>query len=329
MKLLHDKFRNILLASLLILMPPIAGAAEDKSMKILSTDQAAIERIVQGVGVLADRGEFDALSRMFASSFILDYSSLNGLEASTKTPNQLMDEWAGVLPGFDQTRHEVNGIEIVINGMNAMAKAKVIASHWINDLFWQVEGNYEYKLQKVSNDWKIISMTFNLSDESGTREVFGPAIKAASKKILVGHSLSIAERNKQRVRDFFAILENGNIPTLVEMFSSEGEQINPYTGGVFPNGAKGREALSKYWSPVPDNFEQMRFPITQLLATEDPNLVFVAYKGKLALKDVDEVYENSYYSTFRFDSEGKISEYVEIFDPVVAAKSFGLMDQLN
>ena len=40
-------------------------------------------------------------------------------------------------------------------------------------------------------------------------------------------------------------------------------------------------------------------------------------------------YENNYYSTFTFDEEGKITEYVEIFNPIVAARGFGLLDNIK
>ena len=73
----------------------------------------------------------------------------------------------------------------------------------------------------------------------------------------------------------------------------------------------------------------MRFPIDELLATEDPTIVFVRYRGEIQLKDDAGVYENNYYSTFRFNADGKIAEYVEIFDPVVAARGFGVLDQLK
>ena len=73
----------------------------------------------------------------------------------------------------------------------------------------------------------------------------------------------------------------------------------------------------------------MQFPIQELLATENPNIIFVRYQGKIKLKGGAGNYENQYYSTFRFDEEGKISEYVEIFNPIVAARGFGLLDQIS
>jgi len=135
--------------------------------------------------------------------------------------------------------------------------------------------------------------------------------------------------NKDSVRQFFRLLEEENIPAFIELFAEDGQQINPYASGLFPEGAKGKEALREYWSPVPGNFEGMQFPIQELLATEDPRIIFVRYQGKIKLKGDAGYYENQYYSTFRFDEEGKITEYVEIFNPIVAARGFGLLDHLS
>ncbi|OJJ23985.1 hypothetical protein BKI52_04715 [marine bacterium AO1-C] len=137
------------------------------------------------------------------------------------------------------------------------------------------------------------------------------------------------KKNKATVRKFFELLEQENIAAFVDLFAENGQQINPYASGLFPEGAKGKAALKAYWEPVPGNFAGMKFPIHEIYATEDPNIVFVKYSGKIKLKNDAGTYENEYYSTFKFDSEGKITEYVEIFNPIVAARGFGLLDKIK
>lgn len=157
-------------------------------MTVQSSDEAAIETIVESVGTFADRAEFDALARLYADEFLLDYSSLNDQPASPLTPADLMAEWAAVLPGFDRTLHAISDVEINASGETATAKANVVASHWIGDGFWQVVGSYEYGLAKREGRWAITAMTFNLESETGSRDVFGPAIEAAKTKALPGYS---------------------------------------------------------------------------------------------------------------------------------------------
>lgn len=315
--------------SLLVVHFAVATFAEEHPMASTTPDHAAVTTIVEGVGALADRGEFDALARLFAQEFTLDYSSLNGQPAETRTPLDLMAQWAGVLPGFDRTRHALSNISVDVSGNTATARSEVEAYHWIGEGFWRVSGHYDYELAKSDDGWSITSMTFTLEDEEGSRDVFGPAIEAAEHKRGPGQNALVAERNKATVRTFFETLESEDIQALVDLFAEDGAQVNPYHGGIFPKGAEGREALLAYWTPVPGNFDGMRFPIDELLATEDPNVVFVRYRGEIQLKDGSGLYRNDYYSTFRFNGAGEITEYVEIFDPVVAARGFGLLDRLQ
>ena len=140
---------------------------------------------------------------------------------------------------------------------------------------------------------------------------------------------AIAERNKATVRRFLTLLEAEDIPAFIDLCAQSGRQVNPYASGVFPDGAEGREALRAYWTPVPGNFAGMRFPIDELLATEDPSVVFARFRGELQLRDGAGVYANNYYALFRFNADGLITEYVEIFNPVVAARGFGLLDMIK
>lgn len=138
-----------------------------------------------------------------------------------------------------------------------------------------------------------------------------------------------AHRNKAAVSSFFNALENENVDQLVSLFAEDAQHINPYASGLFPEGAKGKEGIRAYWTPVFPNFDGMEFPISQLYAMEDPSLVYVKYKGRIKLKNGVGYYENDYYSTFRFNDKGLITEYVEIFNPIVAARGFGLIDKIK
>ena len=117
--------------------------------------------------------------------------------------------------------------------------------------------------------------------------------------------------------------------TVTQLFADDAQHINPYASGLFPEGASGKEAIRDYWTPVFPNFDGMAFTIEQLYAMEDPTMVFVKYTGSIKLKNGGGLYQNDYYSTFTFNAEGLITEYVEIFNPIVAARGFGMMDQIK
>lgn len=140
---------------------------------------------------------------------------------------------------------------------------------------------------------------------------------------------AISTRNKNNTLAFLKALEAMNIDSLVDLFAEEAAHINPYASGIFPDGAKGKEEIRAYWQPAFSNFERMEFPVEQIHAMEDPSLVFIQFLGKVKLKNNAGWYENNYYATFKFNEEGKIVQYVEIFNPIVAAKGFGLIDQIK
>ena len=142
-------------------------------------------------------------------------------------------------------------------------------------------------------------------------------------------STAIGNQNKVSVRAFFKALEAENIDAIVDLFAVDAKHINPYHSGLFPEGANGKKGIRNYWTPVFPNFDGMAFPIEEIYAMEDPNMVYVKYKGHIKLKDNAGVYSNDYYSTFKFDATGKITEYVEIFNPIVAARGFGLIDKIK
>ncbi|WP_394746922.1 nuclear transport factor 2 family protein [Spongiimicrobium salis] len=140
---------------------------------------------------------------------------------------------------------------------------------------------------------------------------------------------AIGNRNKNSVKEFFKVLENENISGLVNLFAEDGKHINPYHSGIFLEGAVGKEAIKAYWTPVFSNFDGMTFPIEEIYAMEDPQVVFVQYTGNIKLKNNAGIYRNDYYSIFKFNSDGKIKEYVELFNPIIAARSFGLLDEIK
>lgn len=138
-----------------------------------------------------------------------------------------------------------------------------------------------------------------------------------------------SSKNKASVKAFLKALENENIDLLVNLFHDDAIHINPYASGIFPEGAKGKEGIRNYWSPVFPNFDGMTFTIESLHAMENAPMVFVKYHGKIKHKNSETYYENDYYSTFTFNSSGLITEYVEIFNPIVAARGFGLLEQIK
>lgn len=138
-----------------------------------------------------------------------------------------------------------------------------------------------------------------------------------------------ANCNKATVRKLLQLLEQMDISAFLALFAADGRQINPFASGIFRKRATGREELRDYWQTVPEQFSGITFSIDEIYAMEDPNIVFAHYQGEMTLRDGTSVYTNDYYSIFRFNGDGEVSEHVKVFNPIRTARSFGLVDQIR
>jgi hypothetical protein len=138
-------------------------------------DEARVRQTVLAVPTNADLRAFDAIAPLFADEVVVDYTSLWGGTAETMTPEVLMTAWAGVLPGFDATWHEIGRIEVRIAGDRAQATMPVDARHWLGDGFWRVVGRYDYDLVRRDRGWTITRMVLTVTSEDGDRGLVGDA----------------------------------------------------------------------------------------------------------------------------------------------------------
>ncbi|MEO1261195.1 MAG: nuclear transport factor 2 family protein [Bacteroidota bacterium] len=288
-----------------------------------------IQEKINMLFIATDQKNWQEVEGSFSGKVILDYSSMTGQPASETTPQKILESWQSILPGFDFTHHQLGNFIISEEDEQATVFCYGTASHYLeneNENVWTVVGTYDFNLEKINSTWKISKMKFNFKYQVGNLKLPQMAINRLTE---VAEAPSLAEQNKNRVRKFFKTLEEENVDALVSLFAENGQHVNPYHSGLFPTGAKGKNEIKEYWAPVFPNFDGMEFPIEELYAMEDPNIIYVKFRGKIKLKNNAGYYENQYYSIFKFNAEGLITEYVEIFNPIVAARSFGLIDKIN
>ena len=275
---------------------------------------------VSALFVATDERDWPTVDQLFADKVLLDYSSMSGNPATTLSPEQIIAAWKSILPGFESTHHQVGNLLAMVDRDRAEVFCYGTASHYLSDAggnVWTVVGTYDFELTANQvKDWEITAMKFNFKYQDGNTALPTKAIENTKDR-------------KSAVRAFFKALESEDVDQIVALFAEGASHINPYASGLFPDGAMGREAIREYWTPVFPNFDGMSFPIEEIYTMEDPNMVFVKYKGKIKLKNSAGTYENDYFSTFKFDEEGLITEYVEIFNPIVAARGFGMLDKIK
>lgn len=284
-------------------------------------ERAAIKTIVESVAVLADTGNFENLEKLYAAEIEVDYSSLVGGEVELKSPQALMTQWASVLPGFELTRHQVSEIHVKLDGNKASATAKVVADHHVAALFWQVAGNYLYKLEKGPDGWKITSHTFILRSEKGTREVFGPAMENAAKRPV---AYLLRQKTRQAVRDFLTALEQKDMDKFAGVWTADAVQDIPYAPKGFPKRVNGKENLLKHYAGWPQNSGKADFT-SQLVfyPMQNPEMVFAEFTGNVDIVPTGRKYDQHYGGLFHVQN-GKIKLFREYFNPAPFVYAFGL-----
>ena len=274
---------GVLLISVLAVASPAVHAASDPQ------DEAAIKTTIESIGILADQGNFEAVEKLYADEVELDYTSLTGGEVERISPQALMTQWASVLPGFDRTRHALSDIAVTLDGTQAEATANVIADHYVGDLFWQVRGDYRYEFQKIDGMWRVTSHTFNLREESGTRDVFGPASKSAAANPA---SYIKRQQTKKSVRDFLTALEQpefglsegeggaggkvqGRFLGLMAVGDEATEEIDEEVGGA---AVAGVFDLGDIFELIEDGFDNRTFPQQELVRPHEEAGFHVAFE---------------------------------------------------
>ncbi|MFC4700359.1 nuclear transport factor 2 family protein [Glaciecola siphonariae] len=285
-------------------------------------EQMKIENTVYQVGSLADANRFDALEQLYAPEVLVDYESLSGEEPTLKSNTQLMTEWAGVLPGFDVTQHQISNVVVNVNGYRAHVQAQVIADHYVDDLFWQVKGNYHYTLVKDAQDWKIAKHRFVLREEKGTRDVFAPAIQNARSK---PNRYLIKAQSKQTVVDFLEALENKDMDKFANVWAEDAVQDMPFSPEGFPKRVVGKQNLLSHYKAWPEiSCENSDFTRNLVFYDMlDPETVLVEYDGSVDILSTGKHYQQRYAGLFHV-IDGKIELFREYYDPIIFKEAFDL-----
>ncbi|MFI0351846.1 nuclear transport factor 2 family protein [Actinomadura sp. 9N407] len=130
------------------------------------------------MGWHADRREWDLLATVFAGKVLLDYTSLNGGEPVTLTPEQIVAGWTGVLGGFDATQHLITGHLVTVDGDTAVCTASFQATHRLANPFgsplWTLGGTYRFDLVR-DGGWKISGVVMTATWADGNRDLMALA----------------------------------------------------------------------------------------------------------------------------------------------------------
>jgi SnoaL-like domain len=127
----------------------------------------AITTIFKG----ADKRNWKSVESVMTETVMLDYTSFVGGEPAARTPKQITESWAGFLPGFDKTHHQLSNFNIVVDKDFAHITFAGKADHFIGDEIWTVEGTYESELNNIDGNWLVSKLKFNFEKQSGNMDL--------------------------------------------------------------------------------------------------------------------------------------------------------------
>lgn len=174
---------------------------EQRQALSLNQTRDQITRNIKSFASFADQSAFEYLGALFNQQVTVDYTSAFGGEPAVVDRVTLMKQWAGLLPGFDLTYHDISNIKVKISDINAQVTADITASHYLTETnaegdvtqdFWQISGYYIFKLKRIEEQWLIESLTLKRTNENGSREVLAKAAAVAPKKLAAKQAQLVA-----------------------------------------------------------------------------------------------------------------------------------------
>ncbi|BDD01774.1 nuclear transport factor 2 family protein [Persicobacter psychrovividus] len=138
----------------------------------LLNNKESIVNFINRFFVAVDDRNWPIVQRQFAPEVVLDYSSMGAGPAGTVRPEEIITEWKKLLPGFDNTHHQVGNHVIEHSQNNTTVVCYATASHYLyndsGDHIWRVVGTYNFEIApNEHNKWRIHLLRFNLKFTEG------------------------------------------------------------------------------------------------------------------------------------------------------------------
>lgn len=129
-------------------------------------DSQQIIETVNRFFISFDNRDWESVHQLFSDTVELDYTSMAGGQPALLSPVQITDSWKSILPGFDNTHHQLGNYQVETDGGFAKVFCYGTASHYLANEsgknLWTVVGSYDLELKNTGIAWQITKMKFNL-----------------------------------------------------------------------------------------------------------------------------------------------------------------------
>ncbi|MET9014510.1 nuclear transport factor 2 family protein [Streptomyces olivaceoviridis] len=126
---------------------------------------------------------------------------------------------------------------------------------------------------------------------------------------------------QQAFTNHLEYLSSGRISEWVDLFTEDGILEFPYGPKGFPTKVVGKEALHEYMKNFPEHFK-VEFVDLHIHGTTDPSLVIAQFKSVGTAVSTGRPYNQTYISVVETE-DGKISRYVDFWNPLVGMEALG------
>ncbi|RDD84035.1 nuclear transport factor 2 family protein [Streptomyces parvulus] len=131
---------------------------------------------------------------------------------------------------------------------------------------------------------------------------------------------------QQAFKNHLEYLSSGRIPEWVDLFTNDGVLEFPYAPKGYPARVAGKKELLEYMSNFPEHF-RVRFTDLHFHETVDASLVIAEFKSDGIALATGRPYLQTYISVVE-TQDGKITRYVDFWNPLAAAESLGSTDEV-
>ncbi len=175
-------------------------------MTLNAQEMKNIKEIISTLFIATDNNDWHQLEKTFAPTVLLDYSSMNRIEASEVTPEEIIKSWKSILPGFDFTHHQIGNFIVEQNGNTAKVYCYGTATHYLENEgknLWTVVGSYDFSLKIKNKKWLITEMKFNFKYQSGNIKLPQIAIEKLTSKNYIMKKVTFKSGGLDLVGDLY------------------------------------------------------------------------------------------------------------------------------
>jgi ketosteroid isomerase-like protein len=122
------------------------------------------------------------------------------------------------------------------------------------------------------------------------------------------------------VAEHLRLVSSGRIGEWIDLFAPDGVLEFPYAPAGVPRRLEGRDALLAYMTHFPDTFD-VRFVDLVFHETADPSTAVAEFRSTGRAVATGKPYEQTCISVVHTDDTGRITRYVDYWNPLVAIEA--------